>query len=180
MKTHEFTIIASGLDPNADDFEDKFFEAGCGDATISFQKGVIILEFAREAPTFARALISAFSDVRKAGAKVDRFEPDYLVSLSDISARSGLSRAAISLYSHGERGSGFPAPVARVTSESPLWDWVEVSRWMHKQSKVSEEVVLQARMVREATIIAQFHSLPPDQFAKRLQEKIKAAGADSP
>ena len=29
MKTHTFTIIASGLDPEADDFEDRFFDAGC-------------------------------------------------------------------------------------------------------------------------------------------------------
>lgn len=175
MKTHEFAIIASGLDPEAEDFEDKFFEAGCDDATISFQKGAIILEFARQAKTFSRALISAFSDVQKAGAKVERFEPDYLVSLSDIAARSGLSRAAISLYCQGKRASGFPAPVARVTSESPLWDWVDVSRWMHKQSKVAEDVVLQARMIREATILTQFHSLPSDQFAKRLEERLAAA-----
>src|SRR5260370_32556555 len=83
-KFHEFTIIASGLDPNADDFENRFFEAGCGDATISLQKGSIIEEFSREAQTFASALISACADVVRAGAKVDRIEPDHLVSLSDI------------------------------------------------------------------------------------------------
>src|ERR1700675_2404183 len=107
MKTHEFAIIASGLDPEADDFEDRFYEAGCDDATVSYQKGAIILEFAREAQTFAKALISAFSNVQQAGAKIERVEPDYLVSLSDIAMRSGLSRAAISLYSKGERSEGF-------------------------------------------------------------------------
>ena len=174
MKTHEFAIIASGLDPEADDFEDRFFEAGCDDATISFQKGVIVLEFAREARSFSHAMISAISDVQKAGAKVERFEPDYLVSLSDIAARSGLSRAAISLYCQGKRASGFPAPVARVMSESPLWDWVDVSRWMHKQSRVSQEVVLQARMVREANILTQAHALSSDQFTRKLEKRLAA------
>ena len=39
MKTHEFTIVASGLDPEMEGYEDRFFEAGCDDATLSFQKG---------------------------------------------------------------------------------------------------------------------------------------------
>jgi hypothetical protein len=175
MSTHEFTIIASGLDPNAADFEDRFFEAGCGDATISFQKGIIIVEFAREAPTFSRALISACVDVLRAGAKVERVEPDYLVSMSDIAERSGLSRAAISLYSKGHRSDGFPAPVARVTSESPLWDWVEVSRWMFAQKRVTQETVIQARMVREANLVVEMRTLPNDQFVRRLEERMAAA-----
>lgn len=171
MKTHEFTIIVSGLDPEADDFEDRFYEAGCGDATISHQKGVIIVEFAREAQTFAKALISALSDVQQTGAKVERIEPDYLVSLSDIAARSGLSRAAISLYCKGERAEGFPAPVARVMSESPLWDWVDVSRWMVRHSKLSRDDVVQARMVREANLVAQSQTLKRDQFVKQLEKR---------
>ncbi|MEA2889050.1 MAG: hypothetical protein QOD11_3410 [Bradyrhizobium sp.] len=35
MKTFEFSIIASGLDPEAEDFADRFFNAGCDDATLS-------------------------------------------------------------------------------------------------------------------------------------------------
>ena len=170
MKTHEFNIVASGLDPEADDFEDRFYEAGCDDATISFQKGAIILEFAREAPTFAKALISAFADVQRAGARVERIEPDCLVSLSDIATRTGLSRAAISLYGKGQRGQGFPAPVARVTSESPLWDWVDVSSWMARQGKLPEGDVSNARIVREANRVAQLRDLKPGQAIKQLEK----------
>ena len=46
MKTFEFSIVASGLDPEAEDFADRFFNAGPDDATLSFQKGHIILDFA--------------------------------------------------------------------------------------------------------------------------------------
>ena len=35
MKIFEFRIIASGLDPEAEDFADRFFDAGCDDATLS-------------------------------------------------------------------------------------------------------------------------------------------------
>ena len=71
MKTFEFSIVASGLDPEAEDFADRFFMAGCDDATVSFQKGHIILDFARAAASLEAAIASAVEDVdqgwRKSG-----------------------------------------------------------------------------------------------------------------
>jgi len=106
MTTHEFTIIATGLDPQADDFEDRFYAAGCDDAVISFQKGLILIDFAREAEDAAQAIASACNDIVEAGAVIKRVEPDPLVNLSDIAFRSGLTRAAISNYASGLRGEG--------------------------------------------------------------------------
>ena len=174
MKTHEFTIIASGLDPEMEGYEDRFFEAGCDDATLSFQKGVIIAEFAREAVSFSKAVSSAYEDVMRTGAKVERVEPDYLVSLSDIAERSGLTRQAISLYARAERGSAFPNPVARVTSNSPLWDWLEVSEWLHAHAKIDREAVVTARIVKEANRFIELHEGQTDNFTRRL-EMLEAA-----
>jgi hypothetical protein len=89
MKTFEFSIIASGLDPEAEDFADRFYKAGCDDATIAFQKGGIIAEFAREALSVEDAIISAVECVIAAGARVNRIEPDPLISLAAIAARTG-------------------------------------------------------------------------------------------
>ncbi len=75
MKTFEFTIIASGLDPDAPDFAGRFFAAGCDDATISFQKGVIVLDFARQSKTLVGALVSAARDVSRAGARIMSDDP---------------------------------------------------------------------------------------------------------
>jgi len=172
MKTHEFTIIASGLDPHADDFEDRLYEAGCSDATISFQRGAIIIAFAREAKDFAHAVVSALEDVRKAGAKIERLEPDTLVTLTDIAERTGLSKAAISLYGKGERGKAFPAPIARVTSDSPLWDWVDISRWMYTQQRLPLEAVLEARTVREASAWVRAEKTNPHLLAKQLEQAL--------
>jgi hypothetical protein len=102
VKAYEFSIIASGLDPSTDDFEARFYDAGCDDATISFQKGHIIVDFAREADSVDRAIVSAIECVKVAGATVDRVEPDPLVNLSDIAARTGMTRAAMSQYSKGQ------------------------------------------------------------------------------
>lgn len=142
MKIHEFTIIASGLDPEAQDFADRFFEAGCDDATVSFQKGVIIVEFYREAVSFSKAVSSAYEAVLRTGATVERIEPDYLVSLSEIAERCGKTRQAISLYTNGERDAGFPAPVARVTSKHPLYDWEEVAEWLVERDALSKEELI--------------------------------------
>jgi len=72
MPIHEFSIIASGLDPQAEDFERRFYDAGCDDATVSFQGGRIILDFAREADSLGAAIATAVSDVTRAGATPER------------------------------------------------------------------------------------------------------------
>jgi hypothetical protein len=169
MKIHEFTIIASGLDPESDDFADRFFEAGCDDATLSFQKGVIIVEFYREAVSFSKAVISACEDVLRAGATVQRVEPDYLVSLSEIAERCGKSRQAISLYTNGERGAGFPAPVARVTSKHPLYDWQEVAGWLVERDALPREELVRARVVKEANLHFEASEAAEDNFVRRLE-----------
>lgn len=152
MKVHEFTIIASGLRSDADGLNNAFLEAGCEDATMSFQKGMIVLQFYRVAASFSAAVASAFDNVVKTGAIVERFEPDHLVSLSDIAKRAGLSKAAITNYHKGERGAGFPRPVARVTSESPLWDWYKVASWLYKRGQLSRDKMLEARILKEANV----------------------------
>lgn len=152
MKTHILTIVASGLDAASLDYADRFFEAGCEDATVSLQKGLFVIEFSREAVSFERALVSAIHDVRKTGATIERVEPDHLVSAADIAARAELSRSAVSLFAAGKRGEGFPAPVARVTTESPLWDWAAVAQWLCEHRAVSEDVVSEAAAIRAANV----------------------------
>jgi hypothetical protein len=146
----EFTVIASGLDPQADDYEARFWEAGCDDATISFQNGRTIVDFAREAESLPAALASGIADVRKAGARIERIEPDPLVSLSDMAERAGLSRSAMTNYAKGYRQSGFPAPTAKVSNGSPLWDWAEVATWLHDHGRLGAEAAMAAAVIRAA------------------------------
>jgi hypothetical protein len=150
VKTFEFSIIASGLDPNADNFESRFYDHGCDDALVAFQKGHTIIDFAREANTLAEAIASAVEHVHATGAKIDRIEPDPLVNLSDIAARTDLTRAAISKYAKTEGDKGFPAPVARVTSDAPLYDWSAVASWMAVHKKIHTEIAIAAGVVQEA------------------------------
>ena len=179
MKKFEFSIIASGLDPEADDFEQRFYDAGCDDATISFQKGRIIVDFARDAASISAAISSAVANVKAAGATIDRVEPDPLVSLSDIATRTGLSRAAVTQYAKGQRRENFPSPVARVTSDSPLWEWSEITRWLFKHEKIAKDVAIDAEAVRIANAEIQcshggLEKALRDQVA-RYEDELKAA-----
>lgn len=70
MKSYEFSIVASGLDPRAEDFESRFYDQGCDDATISFQMGRIIVDFDRNAESMNAAVISAATAVAAAGASI--------------------------------------------------------------------------------------------------------------
>jgi predicted DNA-binding transcriptional regulator AlpA len=174
MKTYEFSIIASGLDPSAEDFEARFYDSGCDDALVSFQKGHIIVDFAREASSADIAIASAVAAVEATGAIVERVEPDPLVSLSEIASRTGMSRAAMTQYSKGQRSTHFPSPVAKITTDSPLWDWAAVAMWLFRHHKVSRETAIEAQIVKSANDAIEAHDR---HLKERLQECARACEA---
>jgi len=175
MKKYEFSIIASGLDPTAEDFEQRFYDAGCDDALIAFQKGHIIVDFAREAASISAAIASAIENVQAAGATIDRVEPDPLVSLADIAARTQMSRAAMTQYSKGQRAQNFPSPVAKVTSDSPLWDWATVAKWLFQHEKISRETAMEAAAVRAANSAIESHQ---SKLLEAMQDSLRSYEKD--
>ena len=150
MKTFEFSIIATGLDPSDEAYEARFYDGKCSDATVSYQRGHTIIDFAREAASLEDAISTAVEDAIAVGCKIERLEPDPLVSLADIASRAGMSRAAMSLYAKGQRGKGFPAPSIRITSENPLWAWTDVARWLFQNQKIQHDQLIEAEAVRQA------------------------------
>ncbi|NQV56373.1 MAG: hypothetical protein HQ503_10985 [Rhodospirillales bacterium] len=141
MPQFEFSLIVSGVDPEEDAFEDRFYEAGCDDALVSIVKGLVVLDFTRQEKNFVHAVDSAIKDVESTGAKVVRLEPDPFVTLSDIANRTSLSKQLISLYVQGKRGpKDFPLPSLRVSSDSPLWEWLSVARWLRKNQKIDDSM----------------------------------------
>ena len=171
-KTFEFTFVISGVDPHAENFEDAFFEAGCDDATLMLYKGSVIATFAREHETYSDAVVSAYANLRVAGAEIERFDPDFLVTKSDIAERSGLTRQAITHYANGERGEGFPPPSFRIMTSSPLWDWVDVSDWLYKNEHVARDVFLDAMISRGVNMFIEKHA-PLTATENVIHEKIE-------
>lgn len=147
MTDYEFTIVATGLSLDNDEWQERFLDAGCDDALAAIQRGMFVLRFDREAASFAEAVETAIQDVEAAGAKVLRIEPDPLVSASDIAERSGLSRQLVSLYANGNRGSDFPAPIACATTAKPLWKWCHVAKWLANNDKLDPNAVVEAEAI---------------------------------
>ena len=160
MKTYDFTYLVDA-DPHADDFEDRFIEAGCDDATFLLMRGAAALSFDREATSFRDAALSAYRDIRRAGADVLRFEPDFLVSAAEIAERAHLSKQRVSYYIKGDRREGFPAPCARVASKNPLWDWETVSQWLVEHQMLEESVHTEAAISRIINASAQMNRVVP-------------------
>lgn len=143
----EFTfVVEADLDDEA--FEDRFFEAGCDDATFLVMRGNGHLCFDREATSYKEAVLSAYRQIIGTNTEIVRFEPDFLVSQAEIAERARLTKQAVGHFIRGERRAGFPAPAARINSSSPLWDWVEVSEWLVKQGKLPAEALQDARLSR--------------------------------
>ncbi len=170
-KTFEFSFIVSGVDPYAENFADRFFEAGCDDATLMLFKGSVIATFAREHETYSDAVVSAYANLIAAGARVERFDPDFLVTKADIAERSGLSRQAITHYANGERGERFPPPSFRIMTSSPLWDWVDVSDWLFRNEHVARDVFLDALISRGVNMFIEKHT-PLTSAENVFHEKI--------
>ena len=157
MKTYSFAIACRPADEgrDRDEIVDALYEAGCDDALVMERAGAFVLEFDRESPTFAKALFSALQSVCQAGLLPLRIEPDPLVSAAEIAERTGLSRQAVTNYVKGQRGKGFPVPVARFDTASPLWRWLEVARWLQSagKPKVDREATLFARWIDVANTV---------------------------
>ncbi len=77
LDTHNFTLVYCGVDDLTQDLWDPLFEAGCDDALLGMRAGEVTLGFAREAPSFREALLSAIADVEKAALPIRlvRVEP---------------------------------------------------------------------------------------------------------
>lgn len=140
---YDFALIVGGVSKLTQTVEDALFSAGCDDATLSIQHGLMYIEFSRSAKSLEAAIISAISDVCSAGigAQVLRVDKCNLVTMSEIARRIGRSRQLVHQYMIGKRGPGaFPPPECHLTDNAPLWAWYAVSHWLVQNNFVRPEV----------------------------------------
>ncbi|MGA2496605.1 MAG: hypothetical protein ABSH20_02620 [Tepidisphaeraceae bacterium] len=170
---HDFALIVDGVGELTESVEDALFSAGCDDATLSIQYGLLYMEFSRAAKSLKDAIISAIRDVRKAGigATVLRVDECNLVTASDIARRIGRSRQLVHQYMTGQRGPGaFPPPECHLTDHAPLWAWCAVSFWLVQNDLIRPEESWNAEVVK--TINQVLESGRPRQPNRELLEEI--------
>jgi hypothetical protein len=148
METYNFSLVITQPPVDEETAADKLYGGGCDDARFSVAGGVCEIEFDREGASFREAVLSAISDVNKAGigSRVVRVVPDDLVNANAIAKRSGKTRQAVRFWYLGERGEDFPAPRA-IVGESPVWSWVSVARWLHRRGDLDADAVESAQVI---------------------------------
>jgi len=150
MDTYNFALVISRPSVDEEAAASALYGGRCDDALFSVSGGVYEVEFDREAPSFREAVLSAISDVNRAGigSRVVRVVPDDLVNANTIAERSGKSRQAVRFWYLGERGEGFPAPRA-IVGKSPVWSWVSVARWLHGRGELDADAIESAQVIAE-------------------------------
>lgn len=86
MKTHEFTVILTGISEVTEAAANALYEAGCDDGTFASRDGVAFAMFDREASSLLDAIQSATADIRKAGFGVFRVETDETAVVAKFNA----------------------------------------------------------------------------------------------
>ena len=84
-KAYTFTLVLLGVRELTDEVCGALYEAGCDDALPGMTEGVVFLDFTREAGSIQEAVLSAISDVERAGvgARVLRLEPAELMQMPE-------------------------------------------------------------------------------------------------
>lgn len=162
MAEYEFTFKFALENPRADpaDCVERLAEASCDDALVGIGKpGRIALEFVREAATARDAVLSAFSDARRAlpGARLIEVAPD-LVGLTEIAEFITCSRQNVRKIVMVD--GTFPTAVHEGSAE--LFHLADVLSWAreHRGSGAIDGRVLEVAIVnREVNLANQLRAL---------------------
>jgi hypothetical protein len=164
-KEYQFTFILDYPGEINAELEDVLYEAGCDDAILYQQNGILHIGFTRTAYSLEHAVSSAMEAIVSVSVPVEMagVEPGDIVTAAEISRRLGISREYVRLLVKGERGPGkFPLPIARPTPKMHLWSWREVAHFaqqhlpekhnyqiLYEQAKYMHQVNQQLREARE-------------------------------
>lgn len=166
--TLKFQLPQSQIDPN--DYIDRLHESGCDDGMIGLgKKGLISLNFIREAESAYTAIHSAITDVRRAipSARLVEATPDF-VGLTDTAKILGCTRQNIrNLMIKDELKS--PLPIYEGTPS--IWHLAEILTWLQaeKNHKIDESLLEISRINMNLNIIRNWQKIDLN-----LQENIKA------
>lgn len=72
MTTYRFRVEVSGIDPDEEGFENRFYGNGVDDALIYVSDGHVFLAFDRKARNEEAAILSATNDIAQRGGSVAR------------------------------------------------------------------------------------------------------------
>jgi hypothetical protein len=144
-----------------------------GDGTIETGPDITRIDFDREAPSLAAAIVSAAFDIEKVdGLRAVGIACDDMVTLARIAERADVSREAVRLWATGKRGPGdFPEPMFTTPAGERVWDWSLVARWLARnRNQLNVQLDERTRLLKTADrVLAARAALAaePDDDARR-------------
>jgi hypothetical protein len=172
-REYDFALIVADAGDLDERVENALFEAGCDDATLSIQYGLLYMEFSRAAKTLKDAIISAIRDVHRSGLhlQVLRVDKCNLVTASDIARRIDRSRQLVHQYMTGQRGpGGFPPPYCHLAAHAPLWAWCAVSHWLVENNLIRPEESWNAEVVEAVNTVLERQQHQHRHYPKLVDE----------
>lgn len=149
---YNFLLVLEGLSEINIETEDKLFESGCDDATLSIKDNIAYLEFDRKSISMQEAIVSAITNVIDSGLnlRISAIEPGEYVTTSEIARRINKSRQYIHKLKIGESGfESFPAPISGNQSGNPIYRWSTVVFYFYKHKKfIKKEEVDKAQLFK--------------------------------
>ncbi|NYZ69632.1 DNA-binding protein [Endozoicomonas sp. SM1973] len=175
METYEFVLKfkLSNVDTDPEQFLEALYEQGCDDALVGVgRKGVVALDFAREAESAEQAVMSAVSAVLKAipGAELFEAGPD-LINLSDLAELMGCSRQNAHKHANAD---DFPMPVVS-KGRDQLWHYSDVLEWLNanqaklRKLKLDSDNLSLAKILRTTNLVVESNKINPEVFNKAKQ-----------
>jgi hypothetical protein len=140
MSTYDFTLH---LDREVTEDEADALYGAFDDGSIVTGPGGTTIDFTREAPSWAEAIVTAVNDIEGAvpGLRVTGAGQDDLVSALEIAQRTRRSREAVRLWAAGKRGpGGFPAPAWESPGGERFWRWPDVAHWARERMNLAVEI----------------------------------------
>jgi hypothetical protein len=174
MSEYEFTLMIEG-NLVEEGTARALFEVGCDDATFGVVDGMGYGDFAREASSFAEAVLEAVSQVEMGNdLRVLRLEPDNIVTMADIAERLDRTRESVRLLIAGRRGpGGFPSPISHAMGRGRLWRWSDVALWLGQlEPEESESARFTAAINAALELRKQLRSMQNDLAVKQIYSLI--------
>ena len=178
MTEYQFTLkfALKNPDVNIDELIERLGEAGCTDSLVGIgQPGRIGLDFTREAKSALDAVLSAFSDVKRAipDAILVEAAPDF-VGLTDIANLLGFTRQNMRKLAIQE-SSVFPPPVHEGTPT--IWHLATVLAGLKARGTyaIEDRLLEVANANRQFNLVKELQDLDIEPAIQQNMKRLLAA-----
>lgn len=132
MRTYEVQLVIGPIDePTETHITDDL------GMSIETQSGLTVAVGYVDGDNGALAILDLAEQLGRAGIVVERAVPE-LVNAAAIAERAGVSRQAVTKWTHNTGDDCFPRPWL-VSAGRPMWEWQAVNEWLRSTGRACDD-----------------------------------------